>query len=91
MSDALLEDLHDLHQAIEQVFWAIACDDPDAITQAQHDTLALIEALALLHCDIRGKIRRDEQRLYKQMGLQEVLVPNHEGWYYVVKSQNSCN
>ncbi|MEM6432537.1 MAG: hypothetical protein AAF773_01570 [Cyanobacteria bacterium P01_D01_bin.115] len=89
MPDELLEDLHDLHQAIEQVFWEIACDDPDAISQAQRDALALIETLAVLHCQIVNTVIRDRRNLNRKMGIREISVPlNYEGLWLVTKPRN---
>ena len=89
MPDELLEDLHYLHQAIEQVFWAIACNDPDAIAQTQHDALALIETLAVLHCQIVNKVIRNRRNLNRKMGVREISVPlNYEGLWLVTKPKS---
>ena len=63
MPPELLEDLHDLHTACEQVFWAIACDDPDALAQAQDEALKLIQVMAVLHCQIENTVIRDRRYL----------------------------
>ena len=92
MPPELLEDLQDLREAIATVEAAIALDDPEAIALAQRDVLALIESLAVLHCDIREKFQRDRQQTLRRVGVREIPITlGHQGWWYVAKPETPCN
>ena len=82
--ECLIEDLQDLRQEIEQLLWAIACEDVDAIVGAQKSCLDLTQSVAVLHGGIVGKTLANERRINREMGMREVLVPlNWSGNFYI--------
>ncbi|MBE7384345.1 MAG: hypothetical protein F6J95_023400 [Leptolyngbya sp. SIO1E4] len=75
MPEELLEDLKDLHEAIEQVLFAIALNNPDDIASTQRDALALVASVAVLHCGITQQVMDGQQASLRRVGLRQVLVP----------------
>ena len=77
MPEELLEDLKDLHEAIEQVLFAIALNNPDDIASTQRDALALVASVAVLHCGITQQVMEAQRNTLRRVGMRLVLVPIH--------------
>ena len=75
MEPNLSDDFRDLHDALEQVFLAEAREDVDACAKAAQNVLALIESLAVLHCNIHNKVLASRRDSLRKMGCQEVFEP----------------
>ena len=73
MDPNLLDDLRDLHGSIEHVFAEQSSNDTEACSKATQDSLALIESLAILHCDIHRKVLASRRDSLQKMGCREVL------------------
>jgi hypothetical protein len=89
MNVELREDLADLSEALAALDAACLVGDGVAIVQCQRDVLGLIEALAVLHCGMVGKVLDNQKRLNRQMGMREVLIPrSFEGSWHVFREQS---